>query len=218
MAYTKTKETPNLGVPDASADITGGIGWAGMARLEEYLNAGGVLVTLGNGSAIALQGGLVRDVYRRSGAVITPGSELKAKFTRPDHPIAYGMTETTSVFRSMLPVYDIARSERGGVVLQWGTKLRAEDREEEKPDAGLTKEAKEAKELAKKNEVKMLVSGAIKGEDELEGRPAILDVPAGKGRVVAFLFNPIHRDLNRSDHRFLWNAILNWNAFPPAGK
>jgi hypothetical protein len=64
----------------------------------------------------------------------------------------------------------------------------------------------------------MLVSGAIKGEDELEGRPAILDLPAGKGRVVAFLFNPIHRDLNRSDHRFLWNALLNWNALPPAKK
>jgi hypothetical protein len=212
MAYTKTKETPNLGVPDASADITGGIGWAGMARLEEYLNAGGVLVTLGNGSAIALQGGLVRDVFRRGGAVFTPGSELKAKFTRPDHPIAYGMTETTSIFRSMLPVYDIARSGRGAVVLQWGTKLRAEDREEEKPDAGLTKEAKEAKDQAKKDEVKMLVSGAIKGEDELEGRPAILDLPAGKGRVIAYNFNPIHRDLNRSDFRLLWNAILNWNA------
>jgi len=144
--------------------------------------------------------------------VFTPGSELKVKFTRTDHPLAYGMTEVTSVFRSMLPVYDIARSERKGVVLQWGTKLRTEDREEEKPDAALTPEAKEAKEKAKKDEVKMLVSGAIKGEDDLEGRPAILDLPAGKGRVVAFLFNPIHRDLNRSDHRFLWNALLNWSA------
>ena len=56
----------------------------------------------------------------------------------------------------------------------------------------------------------MLVSGALKGEDELEGRPAILDLPAGKGRVIAFNFNPIHRDLNRSDHRFLWNVLLNW--------
>jgi hypothetical protein len=121
------------------------------------------------------------------------------------------MPEVTSVFRSMLPVYDIARSGRGGVVLQWGTKLRTEDREEEAPDAVLTKEAKEAKEQAKKAEVKMLVSGAIKGEDELEGRPAILDLPAGRGRVIAFNFNPIHRDLNRSDYRFLWNAILNWN-------
>ena len=141
MAYKKTKETPNLGVPDASDDITGGIGWVGMAKLEEYLNAGGVLVTLGNGSAIALQGGLVRDVFRRGGSVFTPGSELKVKFTRPDHPLAYGFPEVTSVFRSMLPVYDIDRSERGAVVLQWGTKLRAEDREEEKPDAAKATDA-----------------------------------------------------------------------------
>ncbi|OGD11415.1 MAG: hypothetical protein A2Y86_06670, partial [Candidatus Aminicenantes bacterium RBG_13_62_12] len=157
MAYTKTKEFPSLGVPDASEDITGGIGWAGMANLEKYLDAGGLLITLGHGSAIALEGGLVRDVNRKAGSVNTPGSELKVKFTRADHPLAYGSPEVTSVFRTGLPVYDIAVSGRRGVVLQWGTKLRTEDREEEKPDAVLTKEAKEAKEAAKKNEVKMLV-------------------------------------------------------------
>ncbi|MGZ5479721.1 MAG: hypothetical protein ACXWGZ_09010, partial [Candidatus Aminicenantales bacterium] len=88
-----------------------------------------------------------------------------------------------------------------------------EDREDESPEAlqALTKEEREAKEKAKKDEVKMLVSGAVKGDDDLEGRPAILDLPAGKGRVIAFNFNPIHRDLNRSDHRFLWNALLNWD-------
>jgi len=214
LAYQKTKETPNLGVPDASADITGGIGWAGVAEIEKFLGAGGVLVTLGNGSTLPLEGGLVRDVRRRGGSFFTPGSELRVKFVRTDHPLAYGMTETTSAFRSMMPVYDIARSERGKVVLQWGTKLRKEDREDESPEAlaALTKEEREAREKAKKAEVKMLVSGAVKGDDDLEGRPAILDLPAGKGRVVAFNFNPIHRDLNRSDHRFLWNALLNWNA------
>ena len=174
-----------------------------------------MLVTLGNGSALALEGGLVRDVGRKSGAFFTPGSELKVKFTRPDHPLAYGSPEVTSVFRSWGPVYDIARASRQNVVMQWGTKLRAEDREEEKPEAAggpvLTKEQKDAKEAAKRAEIKMLVSGALKGEDELEGRPAIMDIPVGKGRVVAFNFNPIHRDLNRSDHRFLWNALLNWN-------
>ncbi|OGD12635.1 MAG: hypothetical protein A2W20_05890 [Candidatus Aminicenantes bacterium RBG_16_66_30] len=213
LAYTKTKETPNLGVPDASADITGGIGWPGVAKIEEFLGAGGLLVTLGNGSILPLEGGLVRDVRRRGGAFFTPGSELKVKFVQSDHPLAYGSPEVTSVFRSAFPVYDIARSERKGVVMQWGTKLRKEDREEDpEAAAALTKEEVEAKEKAKKDEVKMLVSGALKGEDELEGRPAILDLPAGKGRVIAFNFNPIHRDLNRSDHRFLWNALLNWSA------
>ena len=215
MAYTKTKDFPSLGVPDASEDITGGIGWAGMANLEKYLADGGLFITLGNGSTLALDGGLVRDVYRKSGAFFTPGSELKVKFVRPDHPLAYGSPEVTSVFRTWMPVYDIAVSGRRGVVLQWGTKLRTEDREEEGAEGA---KPKDPKEQAKKDELKMLVSGALKGEDELEGRPAILDLAAGKGRVIAYNFNPVHRDLNRSDYRLLWNALLNWNALPPAEK
>jgi hypothetical protein len=215
MPFTKTKEFPSHGVPDASEDITGGIGWAGMANLEKYLDGGGQLITLGNGSALALDGGLVRDVYRKSGAVFTPGAELKVKFARPDHPLAYGYPEVTSAFRTGLPVYDTGVASRRGVVLQWGTKLRTEDRDQPDPESG---KAKDAKEQGKKEEIKMLVSGAVKGDDDLEGRPAILDLPAGRGRVIAFNFNPIHRDLNRSDYRLLWNALLNWNALPPAEK
>jgi hypothetical protein len=55
----------------------------------------------------------------------------------------------------------------------------------------------------------------MKGEEELEGKPAILDVPLGRGRVVAFNFDPIHRLTTRSDFRLVWNAILNWNDLPP---
>ncbi|HET9480353.1 MAG TPA: M14 family zinc carboxypeptidase, partial [Candidatus Polarisedimenticolia bacterium] len=58
MPYTKTPQFPSHGVPDASDDITGGIGWAGMANLETFLDEGGLLLTLGNGSALALEGGL----------------------------------------------------------------------------------------------------------------------------------------------------------------
>ena len=60
-----------------------------------------------------------------------------------------------------------------------------------------------------------MVSGGIKGADEIEGKPAILDIPTGKGRVVAFDFDPIHRYLTLSDFRLVWNALLNWNDLPP---
>ena len=60
-----------------------------------------------------------------------------------------------------------------------------------------------------------MVSGGIKGGDEIEGKPAILDIPTGKGRVVAFDFDPIHRYQTQSDFRLVWNAILNWNDLPP---
>jgi hypothetical protein len=43
-------------------------------------------------------------------------------------------------------------------------------------------------------------------------------VPVGRGHVVAFNFNPLHRDLNRGDQRLLWNAILNWEAILTRGR
>jgi hypothetical protein len=57
-----------------------------------------------------------------------------------------------------------------------------------------------------------VVSGQAWGEQRLLGRPAIMDLQSGKGHVVTFNFNPMHRDLNRGDQRMLWNAILNWQA------
>jgi hypothetical protein len=203
MPYTKTAEFSSHGVPDASEDITGGIGWGGMAELQRFLAEGGLLVTLGNGSAIALEGGLVRGISRAGGSVTTPGSELRVTFTQPDHPIAYGYSKSTSAFRWSYTVYDVRRADRGHVVLQWGTKPRKDDRDD-------TTDGQDAKPDAKKDEPELVVSGGAKNGDDLEGRPAIVDIPAGKGRVIAFNFNPMHRDMNRSDYRFLWNTILNW--------
>ena len=62
-----------------------------------------------------------------------------------------------------------------------------------------------------------LVSGQVWGERNLIGRPAILDSPVGKGHVVSFNFNPLHRDMNRGDQRLLWNAIINWQAIVAGG-
>jgi len=61
-----------------------------------------------------------------------------------------------------------------------------------------------------------VVSGQAWGEENLIGRPAILDMPVGKGHVVAFNFNPMHRDMNRGDQRLLWNTMLNWQAIVSA--
>ena len=204
MPYTRTPEFSSHGVPDASEDITGGIGWSGMMNLQRFLDEGGVLITLGNGSALALEGGLVRNV-RRGSRIFSPGVELKAKFLRPHHPIAYGYPLITSAFRRRYPVYQVRPADRRWIVLQWGTRPPKHEREEEKEQA-----------LESKEDTKMVVSGGMRDQDELEGHAAILDLPAGKGRVLTYNFNPMHRDLNHSDYRFFWNAILNWNSLPPA--
>jgi len=210
MPYKKTAATPSLGTPAESDDITGGIGWEGMAQLQRFVEDGGLLVTLGSGSVLALEGGLARGVRRAEGgpslrlgqgqaATRTPGAHLRVTFARPDHPLAYGYPERTHVFRQNFPLYDAPRrwlrmayctacldgpEDRQAIVLEWGDRGGAP----------------------------LVVSGQAWGEKRLERRPAILDLPAGRGHVVAFNFNPLHRDLNRGDHRLVWNAILNWEA------
>jgi len=205
LAYTKTAEFPTHGSPASSDDITGGISWTGMANLQRFVEDGGTLITLGNGSTLALDGGMAPRVRRARGgsAVWTPGVELTASFLRAEHPIAYGYSARTSIFRSSYPVYSVRRVDRGLVVLQWGTRPPKELREDESEEEKASKDG-EAKISP------LLVSGGIKGEEILEGQPAILDIPVGKGRVLAYNFNPVYRELNRSDYRLLWNALLNW--------
>ncbi len=129
LAYTKTAEFPSHGVPDASEDITGGMGFAGLGNLDAFVRSGGVLVALANAGTLPVDGGIVRrvDSSRVTG---TPGSEVRAKFLRPEHPIAYGYEEMTSVFRGNFPVFDVNKHDRGLVVLQFGTKKIGDDEEE----------------------------------------------------------------------------------------
>jgi zinc carboxypeptidase len=202
LAYTKTPEFPTHGSPTSSPDITGGLTWAGVGNLEQFVRAGGVLVTLGGASKLPLDGGIARDVRRaRVTGVSTPGSELRARFRRPDHPIAYGYPEHTSAFREDLPLYAVRRADQGRVVLQWGSRIPRDDDEPEDDSSESKKDT-------------LVVSGGVKGASKVEGKPAILDIPVGQGRVVAFDFDPIHRYQTQSDFRLVWNAILNWNDLP----
>jgi hypothetical protein len=219
MPFKKTGATPSLGTPAESEDITGGIGWGGLAELQRFVDAGGLLITLGSGSMLPLEGGMVRGVRREAGGVPrstqgggaaaaaasqsaaarTPGAHVRVSFARPDHPIAYGYAARTHVFRQNFPLYSTPRRwlrmayctscldgpfDRSGVVLEWGDREGAP----------------------------LVVSGQAWGEENLIGHPAILDLHSGLGHVIAFNFNPLHRDLNRGDQRMLWNAIINWRA------
>ncbi len=218
MAYKKTSATPSLGTPASSDDITGGIGYAGLAELQKFVDSGGLFITLGNGTMLALEGGLVRGVRRESGGVPrtsggggasaaasqnadtkTPGAHVRVSFARPDHPIAYGYEPRTHVFRQNFALYSLPRTwlrmayctvcldgpvDTRSIVLEWGDRAGAP----------------------------FVVSGQAWGESNLVGHGAIMDFHVGRGHILTYNFNPLHRDLNRGDQRLLWNAIINWQA------
>jgi hypothetical protein len=207
LAFTKTPEFAASGTPTSSNDITGGFTWTGIQNIAEFVKQGGTLVTLGGASTLALDGGIGSDMHRASAKdVLNPGSELRARFRRPDHPLAYGYPEKTSVFREERPLYEPERIEAGRIVLQWGSEI-PKDELDEAPEAD--------DDAPKPKKDAIVVSGGVKGGSEIEGKGAIFDIPVGKGRVLAYNFDPIHRYQTESDFRLVWNAILNWNDLPP---
>ena len=234
LAYTRTPEFPSHGTPDASEDITGGFGFEGLLALQAFVRDGGVLIAVGNAGRVAVEGGLVRRVSEAEDGGNNPGSELRAKVLRPGHPLVYGYGETPSVFRGNGPLWDVDDRDRGLAVLQFGTRqvpekgpaapasqgqdgggIEVEDVDAEgAAPGGPAAAAQTASGKEEKESEPLVLSGWVQGEKEIDGKPAILDLPAGKGRVVLFGFNPLHRYLNLSDLRFAWNALLHWNDLP----
>ncbi len=225
MPFKKTPDTPAFGTPAESDDITGGIGYGGLAKIQEFVEHGGLMITLGSGSMLPLEAGIVRNVRRDAGGVPrssqgggsesaaaaqqsftrTPGSHLRVTFDRPNHPIAYGYPQHTYVFRQNFPLYATPRR-----WLRMAYCTTCLDGPEDSSSVVL--------EWGDTSGAPILVSGQIWGERNLIGRPAILDSSVGSGHVVTFNFNPMHRDMNRGDQRMLWNAILNWQAIVSPGK
>jgi len=219
MPFKKTPQTPSFGTPAESDDITGGIGYEGLAEIQKFVESGGLLVTLGSGSMLPLEAGIVRGVRRSSGGVPrssqgggsdsaaaaqnaatrTPGAHVRVTFMRPDHPLAYGYPARTWVFRQNFPLYDVPRH-----WLRMAYCTSCLDGPEDR--SGIVMQWGDS------GGEPFVVSGQAWGENRLIGRPAILDMPVGHGHVVTFNFNPLHRDLNRGDQRLVWNAIINWQA------
>jgi hypothetical protein len=53
-----------------------------------------------------------------------------------------------------------------------------------------------------------VLSGLMKGAAETKNRPAIVDVPTGRGRVLLFATNPCYRWQNYGEFNMLFNSIV----------
>jgi hypothetical protein len=57
---------------------------------------------------------------------------------------------------------------------------------------------------------KLLVSGLLEGGEELANKPAVVDVPVGKGHIVFFAIHPMWRYQTFGSFCLLFNAALNY--------
>jgi hypothetical protein len=61
------------------------------------------------------------------------------------------------------------------------------------------------------DEKDLLISGMLAGGRELANRPAVVDVPRGKGHVLLFANNPVWRNATQGSYFLLFNAMLNYD-------
>jgi hypothetical protein len=184
LAYTTTERFKNLGIYGEAEDITGGMGLTGVAEFEAFVDTGGVLITLGAASAFPPDFGVTRriEASRPSGQFYAPGPIVEAEILRAEHPIFYGYTEkTVSVRYANGPLLQVRELDREQILMRF-------------PGGDNS-----------------VLSGLMKGANEIRNRPAAVDVPVGKGRVVLFATNPCYRWQNLGEFTMLFNAVLHWN-------
>jgi hypothetical protein len=200
LAYTKTDQFKFLGEYGSSDDITGGMGLEGVVEIQKFLDAGGVLMTLGTASYFPAEFGVARsmDASRPSSQFYAPRPIVQAEVLKPEHPIFYGYTAKT------MPVKYV-----NGPLLQvqgaGGPFAPPPD-----PDAPVRPDAPVVLMRYTGGEAGVL-SGLMRNPNEIRNRPAIVDVPAGKGRVLLYAINPVYRWQNWGEFNLVFNALLNFN-------
>jgi hypothetical protein len=114
LPWKATPETPNLGTPDSTDDMRPGLGWAGVAHLEQFVEHGGVLVTAEDTAQFAASLGLAR------GVSVTPpdklrliGSVVRTRKVDEASPIAYGYDDALSAYSSNPPIFAISNLASG---------------------------------------------------------------------------------------------------------
>ena len=193
LSYEKTAQFKFLGDYGSSPDISGGMGGAGVAEFQKFVDGGGMLVTLGASSAFPPDFGLTPTIETsNTGAKFyAPGPMVDADILHPENPIFYGYSAKT------VPV----RYANG-------------------PLLRMTEEMDKADVLMRfPGGEKSVLSGLFNGPDDIKGRAAIAIVPAGKGEVILFATNPIWRWQNLGEYRMLFNTLMNYRnlAPPPPG-
>lgn len=229
--------TPNIGMsPDQTDDIRGGMGITGVANIERFVEAGGLFVTVGNNASIPIDFGIADGVsIQPSTTLMARGSIFNANFADRRSPISYGYDEKLAVYFNQSPLFQIGGgggfggggpqpggspasrpTGRGSTddpdVVQGRDQYTPPPAASPTPNPNATPLGMQPRVILRfAPEKELLVSGMLGGGSELAGRPAVVDVPVGRGHVVMFANNPMWRHQTNGSFSLLFNAILNFD-------
>jgi hypothetical protein len=240
IPWKKSDLTPNMGIaPDTTDDIRGGMGIQGVAKLTEFVENGGLFITVGDNASIPIDYGMTTGVSIQDARQLKArGSVLNAVFADRGSPIAYGYDESLAVYFNQQPLLNVAAGGGfgGGGGAGGPGAGAANDRPSGRgsltdpdipqgrmpdylipaipPDRSTPQPGPETRPrvvLRFAPEKDLFVSGMLAGGAELAGKPAVVDVPVGRGHVVMFANNPMWRHETHGSFSLLFNAILNFD-------
>jgi Zinc carboxypeptidase len=201
LAYKKSTQFKSLGMYAETDDVRGGMGLEGVNEFQKFLDAGGLLMTFGVSSYFPAEFGLAKgvDAQRPATGWYAPGPYVQSEILQPAHPVFYGYNG-----QKTLPV-------------RWaeGPFLQAGPSPELAAFIGTSPERPQVLARFQGGDAGVL-SGLMRGADQLRNRPMIVDAPSGKGRVLAYVNNPIYRWQTFGEHALVFNALLFWNDLPSA--
>lgn len=202
LPYKKSDRFKSLGMYAETDDVRGGMGLEGVTEFQKFLDAGGLVMTFGVSSYFPAEFGLARgvDAQRPAPGWYAPGPYVQSEILQPAHPMFYGYSG-----QKTLPV-------------RWadGPLLQAGPPAEFAAFMGSTPERPQVLARYQGGEAGVL-SGLMRGADQLRNRPMIVDAPSGKGRVLLFANNPIYRWQTFGEHALVFNTLLFWNDLPSGG-
>lgn len=212
MPFTKTDDFPSHGFPAATSDMTGGPGFGGVDNLRKFAEEGGLLVSFDNMSAILAELGIASELSPVStSGLFHPGSIVRAKVRKSDSPILNGYPESFPLFRGNGPLLQTDKYNRDLMLVQYGFDPLKDEVEYEGHIMGMPQKEKVENEEKKEKNPDYVVAGMVRNEQEIVGHGSVFNLPIGKGTVVAFTFDPLHRYLNHHDSPMVWNALINWD-------
>jgi len=187
LPYTKTEKFEYLGDYGSSPDIRGGMGEEGLQELRSFVEQGGTLITLGRASEVPVAYGWIPGITttKPSEKFRAIGPIVEARIESPDSSLFYGYSEKTMPVRwAVSTLYAVEEDSSAEILLRFRGKKES------------------------------LLSGEFIGIEETAGRPAVIAVPLGEGRLMMFVTNPMFRHQNIGEYRLLFNAILNFKGSP----
>jgi hypothetical protein len=114
LPWQNTPDTPNIGILDSTPDIRPGLGWAGVAHLQDFVKQGGVLVTVMDTANFAVSLGFAHGVsVGRPRELKVIGTVVGARIVDDASPIAYGYGDNLSVYCDNGPIFDISNTTAG---------------------------------------------------------------------------------------------------------